>query len=136
MQESKSLIDNKRRRKTALSFFTYDSPETFLGPKMPTFKAEAANEMPDQAKDVPENKDDEEDLDINLEGMDIDNLALDGTAAMNALNDVLHKIGIDVSENEGAKKQSKKQMSPWEIKSNIQTQIIIHLGRYTFLVSF
>jgi hypothetical protein len=132
MEESNSVrVDRKFRRK----YFSTDSPETFmqlLTPATSTRDNETVSEEKlDQEKT--EKIDDDEDLSISLEGMDIDNLALDGTAAMNALNDVLHKIGIDVSGNEVVTKLT-KQMSPWEIKSNIQTQIIVHLGRYVLLL--
>ncbi len=55
---------------------------------------------------------------------------LDGRMASKILNDVLQKIGIDTNNQDGTAFKLKGQMSPLEIKCNIQTQIIIQLGRY------
>ena len=136
MNESSSVrIDRKARRKIT-SYFSTDSPEALFVKSQSSATTPDPSESERKLEKVPSDMEDpkideeEEDQTINLQGMDIDKLALDGTLAMTALNDVLQKIGIDVSASgESSKKKSRKQMSPLEIKCNVQTQIIIQLGR-------
>lgn len=131
--ENTLKVERKSRKKS--QFFSTESPESLFMESQRTGTAgvvERLDEHDEQDNGLKEKlnpQNDDEDLTINIEGVDIDNLALDGAVAMNALNDVLQKIGIDITGNEAPIKNL-KQMSPWEIKSNIQTQIIVHLGRF------
>lgn len=131
MEESPSSVKVERKSRKKPQFFSTEAPYSFL-PTQRSTTAESFDQPVEQIDSVKEKLDDDEDLKIRLEGMEIDNLAVNGATAMNALSDVLHKIGIDMSGHETPIKNL-KQMSPWEIKSNIQTQIIVHLGRFIFL---
>ena len=131
MEESNILKGERKYRKRQSNYFSTESPDRVFASLQRTKTAEAINDDAEESpkKDKPADPDNEEDISIDLGGMDIDGLALDGAMAMNVLNDVLQKIGIDVSGNEPPVKHSRKQMSPWEIKCNIQTQIILNLGK-------